>query len=146
MIVIFSAFMGNDKSREPRSGSRKICPCHIQVHFLGTQKNKTRIPYIYNIFQQFCPKQKNLELFSFAALLIFFVRLKVQQSNLSANAPTNMDADNIFDFSRFLYRIWIFCPKIANFWPIQIWTIQPMFSVMLWSTTVQTFVPIHQQI
>ena len=77
---------------------------------------------------------------------IFLLGYKVQQSNLSANAPTNMDADNISDFSRFLYRIWIFCPKIANSWPIQIWSIQPMFSVMLWSTTVQTFVPIHQQI
>ena len=144
MSVFFSAFMGNDKSRV--RGSRKICHCLIQVHFLWTQKNKTPIPYIYNIFQQFWPKQKNPELFSFAALLIFLLGYKVQQSNLSANAPTNMDADNISDFSRFLYRIWIFCSKIANFWPIQIWSIQPMFSVMLWSTKVQTFVPIHQQI
>ena len=41
-----------DKSREPRSGSRKIFHCLTQVHFPWTQKNKTLIPYIYNIFQQ----------------------------------------------------------------------------------------------
>ena len=41
-----------DKSREPRSGSQKICHCLNQVHFPWTQKNKTLIPYIYNIFQQ----------------------------------------------------------------------------------------------
>ena len=40
-----------DKSREPRSGSRKICHCLTQVHFPWTQKNKTLIPYIYNVFQ-----------------------------------------------------------------------------------------------
>ena len=58
MSVFFSAFMGKnlgearDKSREPRRGSRKICYCLTQVHFPSTQKNKTLIPYIYNIFKQ----------------------------------------------------------------------------------------------
>ena len=41
-----------DKSREPRSGSRKICHCLTQVHFPWMQKNKTLSPYIYNIFEQ----------------------------------------------------------------------------------------------
>ena len=41
-----------DKSYEPRSGSRNICHCLTQVHFPWTQKNKTLIPYIYNIFKQ----------------------------------------------------------------------------------------------
>ena len=40
-----------DKSREPRSGSRKICHCLIQVHFPWMQENKTLITYIYNSFQ-----------------------------------------------------------------------------------------------
>ena len=40
-----------DKSRELRSGSRKICHCLTQVHFPWTQKNKTLIPYIYNILK-----------------------------------------------------------------------------------------------
>ena len=41
-----------DKSREPRSGSLKICYCLNQVHFPWTQKNKMLIPYIYNNKQQ----------------------------------------------------------------------------------------------
>ena len=41
-----------DKSREPRSGYRKICHCLTQVHFPWMQENKTLIPYIYNIFQR----------------------------------------------------------------------------------------------
>ena len=57
-----------DKSREPRSGSRKICHCLTQVHFPWTQKNKTLIPYIYNTFQQKTffksPRQKPFEILS----------------------------------------------------------------------------------
>ena len=34
-----------DKSREPGSGSRKICHCLTQVHFPRMQENKTLIPY-----------------------------------------------------------------------------------------------------
>ena len=41
-----------DKSRESWSDSRKICHSLIQVHFPWMQKNKTLIPYIYNIFEQ----------------------------------------------------------------------------------------------
>ena len=40
-----------DKSREPQSGSRKLCHCLTQVYFQLMQENKTLIPYIYNIFQ-----------------------------------------------------------------------------------------------
>ena len=45
-------------------GSRKICHCLSQVHFPWMQKNKTLIPYIYNIFQQkaFFLKPKTKEL------------------------------------------------------------------------------------
>ena len=45
----FGSHVTNPVNREAFLGIRH---CFTQVHFPWTQKNKTLIPYIYNIFQQ----------------------------------------------------------------------------------------------
>ena len=78
----------------------------------------------------FCPKISNLGHIKPNTIANIFCRvIEYPCANTYTIRSSNVNTMNMFsNFSRFLYRIWLFCPKIENFRPIQLGIIDDVFS------------------
>ena len=79
----------------------------------------------------FCPKLTNfrpnkLEIIDY----IFGKFMNHHCANFYTIRSSNINTTNIFQFLTILYRIWLFCPKFANFIPFQLGNIDNIFRIV----------------